>query len=86
MNSSDILRATVENWDKLNREGRLINEYWINDFIDRHESVLLTYGLFVSGIRVRESQNNSLHHTVQGVLGILSMNIELFRRKINSLQ
>ncbi len=59
----------------------------INIYIDEHESTLVTFGLFPRGLRVISAEHtgmlhNGYHHTVDGMRGIISMNVELLRRKI----
>jgi hypothetical protein len=75
-------------WPQLFREWEDLEFYAakdINAFVDRWEGVFLTFGLFVKGTRVRPVSTGELqnhyHHTPDGMRGILSLNMAMFRAK-----
>lgn len=81
MNSQDIIQSTIDAWEKLNDEFSMEGDK-LNNFITTYESVFLTYGMFVKGIRVsKQPYENYWHKTIGGVAGIVSMNIEILRTK-----
>jgi len=51
----------------------------VNQYIDKHESTFITFGLFVRGLRVKPIPTDKLmyeyYHTVDGMRGILTMNL-----------
>ena len=57
----------------------------VNQFIDKYEFIFMTYGLFFRGLRVEpvstDDLSDSRHKTLDGVLGILSMNICILKKK-----
>lgn len=74
---------------------KLLNEYVfdmqaINTFIDKWEMILISSGHFVKGMRVRPVSTNELsnsrHCTIDGMLGILSMNILVLKSKLESIR
>ena len=59
----------------------------INAFIDRWETAFVTIGLFVIGLRVRPVRTPELHDcrhcTIDGMLGILALNMTVLKTKQN---
>jgi hypothetical protein len=55
-----------------------------NDYLEKHETTLTFYGLFPKGLRVKGTHDvqNDFHHTIDGMRGIICMNLQLFRNKI----
>lgn len=76
------LKAAVEDWNNVDFNSRDN----MNLFIEKHESTLITFGMFPKGLRIipvkTEDLQNSFHRTPDGIRGILSMNIEILRRRV----
>jgi len=56
----------------------------LNAYIDKHENILACFGLFLRGTRVT-GRITEFHETFEGVMGIVSMNIQVLRIKMNQL-
>ncbi len=57
----------------------------MNQYLTRHESTFLSFGAFVRGMRVKPVATDALqsefHHTLDGMRGVISMNIAILRVK-----
>ena len=57
----------------------------MNRYISRHEGTFVSFGMFVRGTRVRPVATAFLdrdyHHTLDGMRGIICMNLALLRLK-----
>lgn len=74
----ECIKAAVNEWD--NAGGMFSNES-LNRFIEKHEGTMVTFGMFVRGLRVKP-QTTEYHEKLDGVLGIVSMNMYILRAKI----
>jgi hypothetical protein len=77
-----IISAAITDWEIVNAW----NTEAVNQYITRHESTLLTFGLFMRGLRVSPVSTDLLHRdyyrTLDGVRGIITMNIAILRIKL----
>jgi hypothetical protein len=76
MNLHDLLIQTISDWNRINRH----NEEAVNDFLEKHESVFLSFGLFMKNLRIEKTGKD--HNTLEGVRAIISMNIEILHKKL----
>ena len=80
-----IMKSFVDEWKSINTYDRTC----INRYIEKYEGLLVGSGAFVKGIRIKPVNSEQLstmrHYTLDGVLGILSMNVELIKNKLNVL-
>ncbi len=75
------IRIIIKEWeDRSCSTG--FNMQLLNDFIKKYETAFLSTGAFIKDIRVKEGQNLKFRENLNGVLGIVSMNIEILRNKI----
>ena len=79
---SQRLKEAVDEYDATFPGCICTSDLW-NKFIDKYEEEFLTFGKFVRGIRVvpdgTQTSDTPAHLRVEGVAGIVSMNIEIFR-------
>jgi len=77
------IKAAVDDWTAMD-----VADMWsftvINDYIEKHEDALVAFGMFVRGMRVRPVRIVQLefHHTMEGMRGIICMNVEILKQKI----
>ena len=83
------INNAIEEWERLDYYN-YYNRNSVNTFIDKYESVLVSCGMFMRGLRVEPVPTNELaqnrHKTLDGVLGILSMNMYIFKEKNYQLE
>lgn len=90
MDPMEIISAAVKEWDEHEKKYPWGIES-LNEYISRHESTFETFGKFTRGLRVKLFNPNTgqplakvpRHETMDGVLGIVSLNIYILRLKIN---
>ncbi len=70
------LQTCIKEWDEIDDW----NLKLVNDFICKYEGLFICLGLFIKGIQVKEG-SLKYHETLHGVLGIISLNIEKFRKR-----
>ena len=77
----NVLSLDSDDWnEKYDSDGA----DYINNFIDKHEEIFLGFGLWVRGLRIKFGDHSAKpNETTEGVLAIISLNVEIFRRKIN---
>ena len=56
----------------------------LNTFIQKHEDVLVAYGNFMDGLRVKTGLVDA-HECFNGVLGIVSMSVARLKIKANGI-
>lgn len=79
------MSAVIEEWDKQMKTYGAFTSSGLNKFIETHEFQLLACGEKITkGLRVKENPRLP-HETLDGVLGIVSLNIEIIRRKLKFL-
>jgi hypothetical protein len=58
----------------------------LNRYADLYESLFITVGLFIRGLRCKAVKTDDLqfsyHYTLDGFRGILCMNVDILKRKI----
>lgn len=75
----------VAEWDEWERDDGSFGAESLNKFIETHEFTLLTFGEKITrGLRVK-AEPTQPHETLDGVLGIVSLNIEIIRRKLERI-
>ena len=80
----ESLVACLNEWDAFGY-GWTIDS--INEFIEKYEGVFLNSGgLFLRGLRAKVGANVQPHQTIDGVLGIVSMNIYVLRNRLIQIQ
>ena len=79
-----VIETTLKVWNELVSTSSL-NMSNVNEFIDEYEFVLCQYGSFLKGLRA-DPNSNEYHKTIEGVLGIVSMNMEMMKLKLKMLK
>jgi len=79
---NNAVKETITDWENIDQ----FDVASVNRFVEKHEMVLMTYGgLNLRGLRVEpvstDELHNSRHKTLDGVLGILSLNIYFLKKK-----
>lgn len=77
---NDITNAAVEDWEKRSTWSTEV----LNAYLDKHEDTFVTFGLFPKGLRAITSNCTERiphHKRIDGLLGIVSMNIEIIKAK-----
>lgn len=85
---TEAMKGVCKTWD----ENILLDREWTNDeinkFLDLCEGTLINFGIgFVKGLRIIDNSNNRhphppMHQTREGVLGIVSLNIHVIKKKL----
>jgi hypothetical protein len=79
------ISVAVDDWEKC--------DIWsieqVNNYLTRHETTLASFGLFTRGLRIRHILDSDLtstdfHRTLDGMRGIISMNVAVLRQKMNT--
>ena len=79
----DVISTCLGDWDE---NGLNWNMDSINQFIEKYEGLFLTSsGLFVKGLRAKVG-NVQPHQTMDGVLGIVSLNVFVLRNRLAHLR
>ena len=85
---SQRLKEAVDEYDATFPGCICASDLW-NKFIDKYEDEFLTFGKFIHGLRAVPDGTGTIdtpaHLRVEGVAGIVSMNIEIFRRIISRI-
>jgi hypothetical protein len=89
MNIRKDLQAVVDDWDDhiwLLNHKTAFDETVLNKFIDDHEDILVSFGLFLEGLRVKSNLYvRETHENFDAVLGIVYMSIKVIRNKANGV-
>ena len=73
-----LVDAAVEQWDKRHSW----NVDILNGYLEKYESIFETFGMFPIGLRAVDSTGRIPYHKrIDGLLGIVSMNIEIIKAK-----
>ncbi len=73
--------AAVDEWDEHIAKYGGFGEIRVNTYIEKHEATFVCSGLFLGGLRVKSGYNLKPHETIDGVAGIVSMNVEVLRNR-----
>lgn len=77
-----IMESAINDWENCD----MFSAAKLNDYIERYEDLFITLGFFQKGLRIRPVPSSMLitsyHHTLDGMKGILSLNVAILRRKI----
>lgn len=85
MNTRKQLEDLIAEWEALHVVGGFDHDI-LNRFIAKHEDLLACYGLFLWGVRVKEmARLPQAHETFDGVMGIVSMSIQVIKKKANGI-
>lgn len=81
-----LLQKLIDDWVNCN----VHNAGAINNYLDIHESALVTFGFFIRGLRIIPVKTDSLlfnyDQTIDGMRGIIAMNVKLIRSKLTVLK
>lgn len=60
----------------------------VNVFLEKHEGILISTGCFLKGLRAKSQIGGYIPYRerIDGILGIIDMNIMLLRRKLAQIQ
>ena len=90
MNISDIIQqsivACISDYDY--RTQYAWSTEHVNVFLEKHEGILISTGCFVQGLRAKSEIGGYIPYRerIDGILGIIDMNIMLLRKKLAQIQ